>query len=550
MRPLVVLLVALLTSCAAPPKKGLDRGQASDALRRAARFFHDQVSTEGGYHFQYTSDLSFGRSESAQGPTQISVQRAGTPSVGMALLEAYQATREVYLLELAVDAARALVQGQHCTGGWDYIVELDPTKRAQYSYRADGPCEQSRPGVGYTTLDDNVSQAAMRLLMRVDRELGLKDESIHGAVVFGLERLIEAQYENGAWPQRYAALPHAGSHPPLRASYPDDWSRQWPDEYYRGFYTLNDNTLADLIDMFLEAGRIYAEPRYVEAAKRGGDFLLNAQMPDPQPAWAQQYDYEMRPVWARQFEPASITGGESLSALKILLTLYRETGEGKYLDSLSRAIEYLKASSLPDDPDAPRRRARTCPPGDRCLARFYELKTNRPLFITKGPMYRVAGLDAYRPEGYEVSYDDSSTIQHYAMWVNGRRVDEAEAELARVREAPPEELRREERLTGLSPWQDSAPDAPRDVARIIAAMDERGAWVEPGFAGRSDRLVSVFAAEDMTVRIGGRTIALPEDETVEIFRGAPPVVEEMIVSETFAENIEALARWIAARPRH
>ena len=142
MRPLVVLLVALLTSCAAPPKKGLDRGQASDALRRAARFFHDQVSTEGGYHFQYTSDLSFGRSESAQGPTQISVQRAGTPSVGMALLEAYQATREVYLLELAVDAARALVQGQHCTGGWDYIVELDPTSVLSTPIEPMGPANR------------------------------------------------------------------------------------------------------------------------------------------------------------------------------------------------------------------------------------------------------------------------------------------------------------------------------------------------------------------------------------------------------------------------
>ena len=378
----VVLLIALLVSCATPPQGPPTREQAAEALERASRFFHDEVSTNGGYHFQYTSDLSFGRSEQAQGPTQISVQRAGTPRVGMALLEAYQATGAAYLLEFAVDAARALVQGQRCTGGWDYIIEFDPAQREEYAYRADAPCEDGQWGVGYTTLDDNVSQAAMRLLMRVDRELDFKDESIHSAVEFGLGRLMQAQYENGAWPQRYSTLPHEGSYPPMRASYPDDWSREWPDEHYRGFYTLNDNTLADLIDMFLEAGRIYDEPRYVDAAKRGGNFLLNAQLPDPQPAWAQQYNHQMQPVWARQFEPPSITGGESLSALKILLTLYRETGERKYLDPLSRAIEYLKASSLPDDPNAPRRRLRTCPPPDRCLARFYELETNRPLFIT------------------------------------------------------------------------------------------------------------------------------------------------------------------------
>ena len=40
-------------------------------------------------------------------------------------------------------------------------------------------------------------------------------------------------------------------------------------------------------------------------AERAGDFILAAQMPEPQPAWAQQYDAAMHPAWARKFEPAS-----------------------------------------------------------------------------------------------------------------------------------------------------------------------------------------------------------------------------------------------------
>ena len=52
------------------------------------------------------------------------------------------------------------------------------------------------------------------------------------------------------------------------------------------------------------------------AARRGGDFILLAQMPEPQPAWAQQYNARMEPAWARRFEPASITGGESVGACR------------------------------------------------------------------------------------------------------------------------------------------------------------------------------------------------------------------------------------------
>ena len=49
------------------------------------------------------------------------------------------------------------------------------------------------------------------------------------------------------------------------------------------------------------------------AAKRGGDFLLLAQMPEPQPAWCQQYHPDMHPVWARKFEPPAIACSESES---------------------------------------------------------------------------------------------------------------------------------------------------------------------------------------------------------------------------------------------
>jgi hypothetical protein len=306
-----------------------------------------------------------------------------------------------------------------------------------------------------------------------------------------------------------------------------------------------------MIDALLEAARIYGEPRYLEAARRGGDFLLLAQMPDPQPAWAQQYNHEMQPAWARLFEPPSVTGGESASVMKILMTLYRETGDTKYIEPLQRALDYLRRSALPEDPDPPPRKRRVCPAETRCLARFYELRTNRPLYISMGTQVRVPGQPVLRPDGYQVTYDDSSTIGHYAMWVNGEWIDDVAAELQRLRQADLKQIRRPEKLGGLSPWQDSEGSAsPREslarrAAEAIATLDERGAWVERGNIGKADSVVSVSPAEDMTVTVGGRSFTLGDGETLEIFRGTKPPLEQIIRSSTFAANIEILAEHLA-----
>jgi PelA/Pel-15E family pectate lyase len=532
------------------------RAQTIEALRRAAAFYRSQVSTAGGYHFRYAADLSYGRSEHAEGPTQITVQRAGTPTVALAYLAAFDATGDRFYIDAAREAARALVRGQLCSGGWDYIVEFDAAKRAEYGYRADG-CKETR-GRNPTTLDDNVTQAALRVLMRVDRALEFGDGEIHSAVEYALDHLLAAQYANGAWPQRFFEPPAAGSQTLRRASYPETWPRTWRGDDYRGHYTLNDNSQADMIDALLEAARIYGEsrdleaPRYLEAARRGGEFLLLAQMPDPQPAWAQQYNEQMQPAWARLFEPPSVTGGESQSVLRILLALYRETADAKYIEPLPRALEYLRRSVLPEDPDPPLRKKRTCPPGAPCLARFYELRTNRPLYITMGTQVRVPGQAILRPDGYELSYDDSSTIAHYAMWVNGAWIGEIAGELAGLRGAGPAEIRRPDRLSGLSPWQDRQRDPmPRErlagrAADVIAALNERGAWTEPGTIGKADSVVSVFAAEDMAVTVGGRSFTLKEGETIEVFRGAKPPLEQVIASSTFASNVETLAEYLKA----
>lgn len=527
------------------------RQDALAALRKAVEFYRTKASIHGGYHYSYAEDLSYARSEHGEGFTQAEVQREATPIVGMTYLDAWETTGDRYYLEAARETANALVQGQLCSGGWDYFIEFDRAKRKDYPYRVDGPCEGRSHGRHVTNLDDNVTQANVRLLMRVDRELKFQDAKIHEAAQFALESLVKVQYPNGAWPQRYNRFPDPAQFPVLRASYPETWSREWPNADYREDYTFNDNSIVDATDVMLEASRIYKEPRYRAVAEKGGGFLLLAQMPDPQPGWAQQYDRDMHPAWARRFEPPSVTGGEAQGVMKMLLVLYRETGDKKYLEPLGRALPYYQKSLLAPVKGMPSEmRRRACPGQTPCLARFMELRTNRPLYITKGTRVSVLNGSATIVDGYQVSYDDGSVITHYAVLVSGAWVAPLVEEYERVRKAEAASLRRPDRLRGLSPWEDrrrAVGDPGSRVGAVVAALDARGAWVEDGVIGKADRVVSVFAAKEMVLTVGGKTIPVHENDTIDVFQGTQPPRQKIIRTQTFARNVETLCAYLAAK---
>ena len=498
-------------------------------MEKAARFYAERVSLRGGYHATYTDDLSYGRSEHAEGPTQIETQRNATPIAGMAFLEAWEATKDRLYLDAAKAAALALVRGQLCSGGWDYVIEFDEAERKALPYRTNGRCDSAAEAPP-TTLDDNVTQACLRLLMRVDRELGFKDTAIHEAVRFGLDRMVAAQSGNGAWPQRFSrAENRSRAKSPARASYPNSWPRKWPKQEYVGLHTLNDNTLADCIDVLLEASRIYKVDRYRESARRGGEFLLAAQMPDPQPGWAQQYDDNLQPSWARQFEPPAVSGGETQGIIRVLILLGRETGDRSYVDAAHRALDWLERSAFELK-------------GRRVLARFYELKTNRPLYITRGTQVQVKGLGSARIDGYELTYTPENLIGHYALILSASGLPALRRELEGLEEKP-----RPERLYGLSPWSgDDRPGMPSSAAveKLISSQDSRGAWLEEGVIGRADRIALLQPGQEMTLTINGVATVLNSDDRVEVFQGAVPPRTRILRTSTFADYLRTLAAFV------
>lgn len=468
----LVTIVLLCLSPAASVGQTVSPDEASAALRKAVEFFREHASADGGYLWRYSADLSRREGERPAEATQSWVQPPGTPTVGEALLIAWERTGDEYYLDAARETAMALVNGQLQSGGWDYMIETDSERRRRYAYRVDGPNDNAKAR-NVSTLDDDTTQSALRFLMRADQALEFKDEPVHGAVLYALDSLLRVQYPNGAWPQRFSGPPDPARYPVLKASYPDDWPRTWPDEDYRDYYTFNDNTLADTIATMFDAAEIYGDERYAQAAHRGGDFILLAQMPEPQPAWAQQYNAQMQPAWARRFEPPAISGGESQGILRILMQIYRETGDRKYLEPIPRALQWLERSEL----------------GAGRVARFYELKTNKPLYFTKD---------------YKLTYRDDDLPTHYAFIVSSR-ANRLRDEYERLQQTDPERLKR--------PRSDrtyrASDELTRQVRQVIDTLDERGAWVE--------------ARERSAEFEGG-----------------------VIQSSTFARNVELLSRFLAA----
>lgn len=420
------------------------------AMKKAASFYRNEVAFNGGFAWKWPKDMSIAKGEDHESGTLIMIQPPGTPAMGLAMLRAYQVTGDKLFLQGAREAASALMWCQLASGGWDSDFDFNPQKARNYHYRRDIEAGDTDRGSRHasTTLDDEKTQTALLFLLELAHEPACADDKpLHGALKFGLEGLLAAQAPNGGWPQHYSG-PADASAPVKPAALPKAWPRTWPNVDYTGYYTLNDGNILNVIRLLLRAHELEKDERFLKAAKKAGDFLLLACLPQPQPAWAQQYNRDMEPVWARKFEPPAVSSRESEGAMRALLDLWIATGDEKYLKPVKPALAWLQKSRLPD--------------GN--WSRFYELETNVPLYCKR--------------DTYELTHEDKDLPTHYVFQTDEyfvRDVEKLAADLATPRE---ELLRKKGSPDNAKSWSSQAKGQAAKVNTALKSLDSKGRWIK------------------------------------------------------------------------
>lgn len=417
------------------------------AMRKATQFMFDKLSNQGGFVWWYTCEGLVPYGELKGRPSMIWVEPPSTPSVGLALLDAYEATRDAYYLDGVKRVADALIRGQHPEGGWHYFVDFDPQGTHAYWESFFSKCwgwQEHMVWHTNCTFDDFATSESTRFLMRLCRML---DEPRYvQARDKALNFVLKAQFENGAWPQRF----------PLE----DDYSAD---------YTFNDSVIADCIALLLEAHDLLGDARFEQAARKGMDFYLLAQLPEPQPGWAQQYAHDLRPGWGRPFEMDTVCAGQTYDNINDLMRFFKITGDKKYLDAIPRALDWLDRVRFKD--------AKTF-----THTYFYEKDTNKPLYIkqtgTTVDDVKFAITEDPKgcyPYGDQISIPVAQLRAEYAR-LNALTPEAARAEYQKEHEANP---------LPADAWgyycyrvMAQTQDTPEGVTAILSKQDANGLWPE------------------------------------------------------------------------
>jgi len=263
------------------------------------------------------------------------------------------------------------------------------------------------------TFDNGATTGELRALAHAFRMT--EEPTYEKSFLAGFDHILKAQYANGGWPQSY----------PLRKG-------------YSTHITFNDNCMIRLMEFltdastsddyaFLNEGRRSAA---TSAVNRGIDCIVKCQViVDGVPTvWCAQHDeVTFAEASARSYELASLSGGESASILKYLMTL--ETPTPEVIRCVKAGCAWFKRSKLEgysynriNDT-----RVLTKDPAAKPLwARFYEVQTNRPFFCDRDGIvkYDVAQISSERRNGYSWYGNWGESLANaFAKWPHRESAD-------------------------------------------------------------------------------------------------------------------------------
>jgi len=266
----------------------------------------------------------------------------------------------------------------------------------------------------HPTFDNGATTDELRFLARAfnaTRELRYQK-----AFERGYDYILVAQYPTGGWPQFYP-----------------------PDREYHRHITFNDDAMVRLMNFLRES---WSSPAYhfldserMQKAKRefdrGIDCILRCQIKvnGKLTAWCAQHDeLDYRPRSGRAYELVSISGGESVGILRLLMSLDHPSPE--VICAVDAGIAWFESAKLkgikvvtvPDarSPKGTDKRVVQDAASPPIWARFYEIGTNLPIYCDRDglPKHQLSEIGYERRNGYSwlTSSPQSLIEQDYPAW--------------------------------------------------------------------------------------------------------------------------------------
>ncbi|MBO5933134.1 MAG: pectate lyase [Bacteroidaceae bacterium] len=280
---------------------------------------------------------------------------------------------------------------------------------------------QSKSGIG-STFDNSATIQELQFLSKMYKATGKK--IYRRAFLKGFEYMLEAQYDNGGWPQYY----------PLKIR--EDGSYD-----YSVHITFNDDVMTNIMRMMRDIAAGNKAPydalklrkadlkRAQDAFEKAVDCVLGCQIKrDGKPTvWCQQHHYEtLEPVGARIYEFPSFTGcGEIPKVLELLMEIENPSDELKV--AIEGAVEWLRNHAIygyrhetyinewgmSDRRLVPDKNAKPL------WARYYDLETERPYFADRdGKRYdNYEDISHERRNGYSwINNNTQKVLDKYPKW--------------------------------------------------------------------------------------------------------------------------------------
>lgn len=463
--------------------------------------------------------------------------------------------REWYGSGEAVRIAENLLVFQRSNGGWPR--NRDMTARLSSADRARLIAQKDSPGA---SIDNRGIYPQIRYLARVHTATG--EPRFRAAALQGIDYLMDAQYDNGGWPQFW---PVASSENPRNSVHnPRDLAH---------FITLNDEAMEGVVTLLHDVAEGEPEFGFVDAEHRSRargavdravDLLLELQLEsDGRPtAWAGQYDEQtLEPRWGRKFEPASIAARESVGIVRFLMSLDDPSPE--VVQAIQSAVAWLDRVKLTgvrveidpqpmtvDNWNGTRtftdRHDRTLvedPAAPPLWARFYEIGTDRPVFASDDDTVRYshAEISPERRSGYDwFGYWPREHLQEdYPAWAWRQRLPAEQMVVNRdhVSMTYDEAVRHLRGHTVPDFW----PSRVEDIAARVESLEEGSARVIATSPGDRPVFLITYGGEEPEPRranfnsaLGSRDITAYRDDA----RRDMPVV--LFVGPVHGQEVEGL----------